>query len=103
MTAVNLERRAVRECGKPKRQQVENDREGKMPRVNIGDKTKYLLRGILAERGMTGASVAKTMKKSVSTVNYQLDHAETMPISQLREYANLAKMTDEEIVLVIRG
>ena len=74
-----------------------------MAKVIIGDKTKYLIRGILAERGMTGTSVAKTMRKSVSTVNYQLDHAETMPISQLREYINLAKMTDEEIVLVIRG
>lgn len=80
-----------------------HDREGTMPRVNIGDKTRYLLRGVLAERGMTGASVARKMKKSASTVNYQLDHAETMPISQLREYANLLNMTDEEIILVIRG
>lgn len=74
-----------------------------MPRVNIGDKTAQILRGILSDRGISGTSAAKTMKKSTSTVNYQLDHAETMPISRLREYVNLTKMTDAEIVRVVRG
>lgn len=74
-----------------------------MPRVNIGDKTKKIIRGILADRGLSGGSVAKIVKMPPSTVNYQLDHAESMPISTLRVYVNLAKMTDEEIVRVVRG
>lgn len=74
-----------------------------MPRVIIGDKTKKIMRGILADRGLSGKSVAKLMRMPHSTVNYQLDHAESMPISTLRAYVNLAKMTDDEIIRVVRG
>ena len=74
-----------------------------MPKVNIGDKTAGILRGILQARGMSGSGAARIMRRSVSTVNYQIDHAETMPISKLREYVNLAQMTDEEIAKVVRG
>lgn len=74
-----------------------------MPRINIGDKTARIMRGILQERGMSGSGAARIMRKSVSTVNYQIDHAETMPISRLREYVNLAQMTDAEIARIVRG
>lgn len=74
-----------------------------MPRVKPFDKTTNILRGILRDRGLSGLEVAKTLNKPASTINYQLDHAESMPISRLRVFVNLTKMTDAEIARVIRG
>lgn len=74
-----------------------------MPRVNIGDQRSRILRGILTDRGLTGAGIAKLLRKPVSTINYQIDHAESMPIDRLMEYANIAAMTDAEIAKVVRG
>lgn len=74
-----------------------------MPRVNIGDKTGHILRGILQSRGLHGTSVAKMIRTPVSTVTYQIRHAENMTIDTFRCYINAACMTDDEILRVIKG
>lgn len=73
-----------------------------MPRVNLGDQTGKILRGILYSRGMNGASIAKLLRKPVSTVTYQIRNAENMTIDTFRAYINAACMTDEEILKVVK-
>ncbi len=74
-----------------------------MKRKPIGDKTEHILRGVMYSRGMTGASTAKALKKPATTVTYQIRHAESMAIEDLRRYVDLYAMTDAEIVKIIRG
>ena len=76
---------------------------GVMARIILGDKSEYILKGILNRHGMNGAKVARKTRQQAGTVTYQIRHAENMSIDNFRKFVDAADMTDAEIVEFIRG
>ena len=72
-----------------------------MPRVILGDRTEHIVKGIIADRGMSGASIAKTIRKPASTVTYKIRHIEN-DLAFFRRLVDATAMTDEEIIRVVR-
>lgn len=66
-------------------------------------KTSNILRGILKTRGMDGGTIAKATRMPQSTVNRKIQYADRLQMNDFRMLIQIAGMTDQEIVHVVRG
>lgn len=73
-----------------------------MARVRSVLRTKDILRGQLKMRGLTAEEVARSLRMPRTTLDYKIRNLDNL-LQTFREIVNLAKLTDDEIIQLIRG
>lgn len=73
-----------------------------MAKVRSVLRTKDILRGQLKMRGLTAKEVARSLRMPRTTLDYKIRNLDNL-LQTFREIINLAKLTDDEIIQLIRG
>lgn len=73
-----------------------------MAKVRSVLRTKDILRGQLKMRGLTAEEVARLLRMPRTTLDYKIRNLDNL-LQTFREIINLAKLTDDEIIQLIRG